>query len=539
VCRGRPQTATSRLFYDGAMALVIGVEPPDGRDAGWRPAARASELRLSASPGDDTPRRPRPPFASIRIGTSGDPASPWSRDAIEAPLPTIAEVRDRWRAELAETPVVEPPAPPVVTPRRAISVPGQPPSSTTGGVLFTGLAVAIFVTVSLSLAWAIRPPVEAAPVDVLPAASLLRGSAPLDAGAREGSFAADASSAATVGDGELTVRDVADGAVRWHREVPITGDHAVGVFGDVVLHVWGANSSGEATEVAGYDALDGSRRWGAAFDGDMLLLDGAILEYAWTDDVPVVHVIDPATGSEIGPAVRAVKMRQPEGFVIGRAAGGLVALATDTGRVASTVVPALEVAGVAPVGRRTVTFTESADVVLYGHGGDVLDSRRFESDAIGDFRGRAELVGAVPGTSLVIVASGSSVGLDVGTGRIVQRWEVPGRVGTPVDTELGPLAAARIVDPATGQVDTAIIDLLDGATVVVTDEGTTRTGDPLVARDGYVAAPEVGDPTPELVGVGFDGAQQWSLAADDVAWYRLIDGTLYVLHRDGHLTAHR
>jgi hypothetical protein len=477
--------------------------------------------------------------------------SPWSREAVESPLPSIEQIRERWRRELdLDTSIddasVDPGTsvgpgtsvdPGLAPERRAISVPGQPRSAVTGDVVLGGVIVAGAIALALWIGWSIRPSPAPSAAGVLPASTEVRWSVALEPGLRPTAVAADAASVVAVADGRLSVRDATTGLERWRRGLPTeAGDVAVAVFADAVVAV----GTGVRQDWAiGFDIDDGTVRWehGGGERTTALLPDG-VVEYVDNGGATAMRVIDPSTGTAIGPPTRATEMPTPPGLVVGGVGDDYVALDVATGVVYEPSVPAFGLASIAPVGDRLVGFTDDADIVLYGRTGTPLDQRPFVSNVFGDFPGRSRLVGGVPGSSIGIVASGTSIGFDVSNDRIEVLWEVRGRVGAPVDTADGPLAVARIVDPETGTVDVAVIDVRDGTTVAVTDDGTTRVADPLIVHDGYLRAPAVGDLDETIAAVGFDGVERWSMSTADASWYQLFDGVLYVLGRDGRLTAH-
>ena len=226
----------------------------------------------------------------------------------------------------------------------------------------------------------------------------------------------------------------------------------------------------------------------------------------------------------MGPPSVAAGLEAPVGYEIGRSGNTLVLFDTATGQVGEPAVPDLDLASIAPVGDRTVGFTDDAGIVLFDHQGVAIDQRPFVSAVHGDFRGRAELVGGVPDSTLGIIASGSSIGFDVADDRIEVAWELLGRVGPPVDTAVGPVSIARTVHPVTAEIDVELIDVRSGTSIAVTDLGTTREADPVVVHDGYVAAPALGDPDREIRAVDFDGVERWTLATPPGSWYELAGG---------------
>jgi hypothetical protein len=280
----------------------------------------------------------------------------------------------------------------------------------------------------------------------------------------------------------------------------------------------------------GFDLDTGRRRYDRTTgSGGVMLLDDGIVEFVHSATTSTVRVVDPAVGVAVGPAALTSELTPTEGYVIGRTSGRLALLDVATGAIERPLIADLGLASIAPVGDRIVGFTDEASIVLYDDEGVVVDQRPFVSDVRGDFRGRAQLVGGVPDTSIGMVASGSSIGFDVSDGRIDVIWELLGRVGPAVDTELGPISVARTVDAETAEIDEELIDVLTGESIAVTDAGITRVAPPIVLHDGYVTHPALGDSDRVVAGYGFDGIERWSVATPMGSWFEVHGGVLYVV----------
>jgi hypothetical protein len=255
-------------------------------------------------------------------------------------------------------------------------------------------------------------------------------------------------------------------------------------------------------------------------------------------DAVVMRVLDPLTGDEMGDAAEAVTMSTATPYVVSRVGDLFAVIDLRKGTRVGPAVPAFGLRSIAPVGGHIVGLTEENDIVLFGEHGEVLDQRPFVSLAFGDFTGRAELIGEVPGTTMGIVSSGTSVGFDVGGGSIESVWEIVGRVTPPVDTAVGPVAVAREVSPSTGEVDHAIIDPRDGSTIAVTDSGMTREGAPVIRADGYVVTAAVGDLGRTITAYSFDGDERWNVSLPPAASFEVAPGTLLVLESSGSIAAY-
>ena len=181
---------------------------------------------------------------------------------VGAPLPTIAEVRERWRRELdADAPAAAEPE--VPTPHRAISVPQQPRSSTAGDTVLAAMSAAGLVVVALFIAWSLRPPAAPEYTEVLPVSADVRWRAGITSDVTPDLFDADASSVAVIAGGELVVLDALTGAGRWKQPLPAASNYEVGVFGDTVV----ASSWDVSTwNIAGFDATTGVAMWERSHD---------------------------------------------------------------------------------------------------------------------------------------------------------------------------------------------------------------------------------------------------------------------------------
>jgi outer membrane protein assembly factor BamB len=562
----------------GCAAGSDGPGCPVDPDAMWRPSSllvRVADDGVANLHRCD-PIRPRrlgvsPAVGPIRLGS--DARSPWSRDAVEAPLPTIGEIRLRARRELAsggepdsrteptKVPVtvglaefagVAEVGEPTVTatwpqdPVRA-NVPHRsstsddideaPRSDSTGNVVLTGILTAIAVVAAAVAAWAVTPESGAAPVGPrLPAEAEPRWV--LDPVAdRTAPVAWGRTAVARIDAAELLVYELSDGTLRWRA--PLAGaDPAVAFFDEAVVAVTTTGRSDVA--VMGFDPTDGAVLWrrsdhqavAVAGPGAPVLLDGR-------RDAVVMRVLDPATGEEVGDAAEAVTMSTATPYVVSRVGELLAVIDLRSGTRVGPAVPAFGLRSIAPVGGHIVGLTDDNDIVLFDEYGDVADQRPFISLAFGDFTGRAELVGEVPGTTIGIVSSGTSVGFDVGSGEIETLWEIDGRVHPPVETAVGPVAVARVVSPTTGEVDHAIVDPRDGSTIAVTDSGMTREGAPVIRADGYVVTAAVGDRGRTITAYSFDGDERWNVSLPPAASFEVAPGTLLVLEASGSIAAYR
>jgi hypothetical protein len=548
----------------GRAAGSDGPAGPVDPDAMWRPS---SLLVIEANERRYDPEHPRRPGASsaaigpIRLGS--DARSPWSRAAVEAPLPTIEEIRRRWRRELAlddeprqqtdpglaggttrerrapaaPTRPHDPVEAPQRRPSRSVDRDHGPRSTSTGDVVLLGIVTAIAIVAAAIASWATWPDAAVAPVGPrLPAEAEPRWT--LDPVAdRTAPIAWGRTAVARVDAAELLVYELSDGALRWRA--PLAGtDPAVAFFDEAVVAVTTTGSTD--VTVIGFDPADGEVRWRRRADQAVAVAGpGAPVVLDGRRDAVVMRVLDPATGLEVGEATEAVRMSTATPYVVSLVGELLAVIDLRSGTRVGPAVPAFGLRSIAPVGGHIVGLTEDNDIVLFDEHGDVADQRPFVSLAFGDFTGRAELVGEVPGTTIGIVSSGTSVGFEVGDGVIETLWEIDGRVHPPVETAVGPVAVARVVNPTTGEVDHAIVDPRDGSTIAVTDAGMTREGAPVIRADGYVVTAAVGDRGRTITAYSFDGDERWNVALPPAASFEVAPGTLLVLEASGSIAAYR
>lgn len=555
---GRPTgSSESGLVYDWTMGDRGRTAAPDESarrelderadvDAPWRPT-RTAVVELDRPLTPDRHRDTRRPTTAtgedLGRRDTGSPVSPWSREAVESPLPTIEQIRRRWRHELGldQGDTVDGRIGPsgevagarsshpshAGAARRASASADVPRSTMSGDLILIGLVVALVVAGALAVAWTLIP--ESSPTTV--ATPTLPSGADeawaVDVGADAAVVAAGGGMLVAATEEGLTAYDADDGARLWEHRTDGGRPVGVAVYDEAVILV-----ETTARTVATLTGLDreGNVAWsrsGPSLTVD--LLPDRPVEHSRADAVARVGVLDPATGDVVGRPAEAVESATPEHYVVGRRDGELSVFDMRAGRWVDPAVGEFGLRTLVPVGEHVVALTDTSDIIVYDRTGKTLDQRTFVSDAFGDFTGRAELVGGVPGSDIGIVASGTSIGFDVSTGSIEVVWEVPGRVGTPVETLVGPVSVARVVDAETGEVDHSLVGAETGETMVVTDHGVTREAPPTIAANGYLAAPAVGDPSRLIAAHDFDGAQRWSLPLPAGAEYRLDDGALFVI----------
>ena len=337
---------------------------------------------------------------------------------------------------------------------------------------------------------------------------------------------------------EVLVYDLADGGLRWRA--PIAGsDPTIAFLDEAVVAV--TTTGGADVMVVGFDPADGSTLWRRLEDHAIAVPGpGAPVVFDGRRDAVVMRVLDPLTGDDVGEPTKAVRMSTATPYVVSLVGELLAVLDLRNGTRVGPGVPADGLRSVAPVGGAIVGLTDDDELVLFDEEGEVVDRRAFSSLTSSDSDdsvGAVELVGEVPGTTLGILTAGTSVGFDVGDGRIEPVWEVDGRVRPPVETEIGPVAVVRIVSATSGNVDHALVDARDGSTIAVTDTGIARDGTPVVGADGYVVATAIGDGGRTVSAFGFDGDERWHVALPPAASFEVAPGTLLVLEPSGSISA--
>jgi hypothetical protein len=289
---------------------------------------------------------------------------------------------------------------------------------------------------------------------------------------------------------------------------------------------------GNRAQVHVIDVVTGEIRWRETSDALAYLASGrSIFRLAPDGSGAGLQVLDLRDGT-----VRATFVRDPDQAYV---AGPFVASIVD-GRASLYDLDTLE-----PVGRpviatnlrwltvldgQVVGLSERGAIVLFDRNGDPIDSATFSSDAVGSVP--PQLVGLVPDHRIAIRSSDTSAGFTVTDGAIEVVWEVDGFVGPPAHTDLGDLAVAQRFNNDTGDVDHAIIDVLTGQILREADSGATHEHDPVLGRDGYIVAPEIGAPDHEVSAVAYDGTELWSLSVpSDRGDYLVGDGVVVTIDR--------
>ncbi|WP_166657368.1 PQQ-binding-like beta-propeller repeat protein [Ilumatobacter fluminis] len=349
---------------------------------------------------------------------------------------------------------------------------------------------------------------------------------------------------------EIIVYDLADGDLKWRA--PFVGSDPAIAFSDEAAVVV-TTTGGTDVTIVGFDPADGTLLWRRRNDHAIAVPGpGAPVVFDGRRDAVVMRVLDPLTGDEVGHPAEAVTMSTATPYVVALVGDLFAVLDLRNGTRVGPAVPADGLEAIAPIGQHIVGVSDVNELVLFDADGEVADRRPFADltaalrdgpdDEDGDSRGTTvdvvpELVGEVPGTSLGIVAGGTSVGFDVSSGRIEPVWEVDGRVRPPVETEIGPVAATRIVDAETGHVGHSLIDARNGSTIAMTDTGIVRAGTPVIGADGFVVATAFGEHGRSVSAFGFDGDERWHVSLPPAASFEVAPGTLLVLEPSGSISA--
>lgn len=525
---GRRASVARPVAYDRAVGDDGGSAGDIDPDAPWKPPRTRSPTRTigprtrpTAPPG--RPAQHEPPSAP----------SPWSR-AAEADRPVVR----RDPAEAAMVRRRERAARPAAVERPVATADGAVRSTATGEVVAVGIGLLVALTIGIvgviGLAGGGADGVTTGArttLAVLPDRVDVRWRVAVDE--RVQRVALDADGVAMVTGSSVRFHDRTTGDQRWTR--PISDSFADVSFVDGAVAIIERRAATGTSTIALVDAATGDVRWSrSSLDSDFLRVDGSLFERS-TERRPRRIRLDrlaPATG--IPDATTIVDER------IDAAPPHLASPAGDRARLhlaatlepASVAVDTFELQAIALVGDSVVGFDADAAIVAFDATGRRSDQRPFVGGASGGVAGRAVLVGGVPEHDVGIVAGGTSLGFRVVDGRIEEAWTVSGRVGPPVATERGPVSPARVVDPASGEIDIALVDPVDGRQLAVTDAGVTRELDPVVAWNGYLVAPQIGAAERIVAAFDFEGRERWRLTLPPGASFDAGQGLVAVVERD-------
>jgi outer membrane protein assembly factor BamB len=502
----------------GDSALSDEVDP----DAPWKPG-----FVWPDAPGVATTDRDRAGGPPIAGGSDMD-LEMWSRTAVEQPVswkdwvPPPELRRDATRR------------PPPATPRAPVTlVDGSPATAVTGEVVLGGVAVLAFVVLAVFAVVLLVPDAPEAPEPVVRDALVERADV-LWSVELDGRVAAT-----TAADGVLVVDtgpsvhafDQLTGAELWVREPvdePFARDLLASDGGAFIFD----HEAGGPTDLVAVDLRTGTERWSRSDPGGaVIVVDERLIAFERGGSQTTVQLVDPLTGEGVGPRFGVGPTSAAPPYVASWRGDSVALHDLETGGRLGPRVDGVNLRALDVVGGVLVGFDTDDKIVVFDDRGVRSDERRFVSDAFGDFSGRAALIGSVPGREIAILSSGTSLGFTVAGGNIEVVWEVDGRVGTPVDTEVGAVSVARVIDADSGEVNHALVAAATGETLTVTDSGVTREEDPQVRWNGYVLAPEAGRTERVLDAFDFDGERLWSLTLPDVASFVLADRSLVVLER--------
>jgi hypothetical protein len=481
------------------------------------------------------PDAPHDPDAPWRRGYAGPPPVPVGRDGSiagddpatpESPRPMSNPTGPPSPEAVVESPssaATEPPgssrtvsAPGVRSVPVPAGVEGLPASAVTGQLVLgaVGVVGAVLAAVLVATSLVVGPsPAPVADTPELPATAAVRWSAQIDTRVDDAAIGPDV--VVVVSDvGDVVAFDSPTGAQRWRagigESLSVT---ALGVVDGVV--VVADSIPGARARIHALDVVTGAVRWKQASDAAGYgIVEQRPFRLSYGRTTTILQFLDPLDGTSVGaPIERDVGsvVTAPAPYFASVVEGRLTLIDLDTLDVAAGPVAAGDLRFVTLLDGHLVGVTEQNVIVVVDDDGNRIDEQAFESDAFGDFAGRAELVGPNRGGRVAIVASGSSVGFRVIGGAISVVWTLPGRVGAPLLTDVGAVSVARLVDAATGEVNDALVDPETGDVIAVTDAGVTRERDPVVGRDGFLLAPEIGEPDRVLSAIGYDGSERWAL----------------------------
>jgi outer membrane protein assembly factor BamB len=479
---------------------------------------------LAGDPEDMTRRIPDGP-ASTDLES-------WSREAIETPI--------SWKdwvppPELRRQPTTV--RPPRASGPAVVTIDGTPAAAVSGDLVLAGVVVLTMVMTAVFAVVSLLPRATSAVATAagsLPERGELLWSVSVDA--RVGSAVTGSGVVVVDGRDRVEAFDAFTGGRLWSLAAP--GEplaRELLVIDGVAIVV--DRRGGGAQEIVAVEAGSGETLWnrsdpsGAVRIVENRLLEFGVRDFGATGRRKTLRLVDPRSGDAIGPRFGMSETEAPMPRITSVDDNGVTVYDVDSGRRLGPTVDGPRLRSVDVVDGVIVGFDDASRIVVFDERGDRTDERQFASDAFGDFRGRAELIGAVPGHDLAILSSGSSIGFRVGSGNAEVAWQVDGRVGTPVVTDVGPVSVARVIDATTGEVNHALVAAVTGETLAVTDPGETREAEPEVRQNGYIVAPEVGGGPRVLRAFDFAGDQLWSVALPVNASFVLADGSLVVVHR--------
>ncbi len=334
--------------------------------------------------------------------------------------------------------------------------------------------------------------------------------------------------------GGLTAFELETGQPVWSRPQALGGRDTpidqIAIVADVILVQ--LPGPGTGSEVAAFDRLTGGEMWRTgADDGRHTLIDPngqpLLLRRRRVDDGNVVELIDPLDGQPLGDPLPLSSVT-----AVGRDLGVQPAERTvaiwspDLMEVVAGPVDAFDLRAVAALDGAVVALDLDGRIAAFDDAGVRTDEQLVAPPAGSAPDVRADLAGVA--SPVAIVAGEVSLGFTVEAGDIVVAWERAGRVGGPLVTDRGTLGL--IVEPlADGERRETIIDVIEGVTISELDAGRERL--PLLARNGYVLAPDLAADERMLDAYDYDGRRLWSLPIGPGAEYELLDDAVVTLDR--------
>jgi PQQ-like domain len=517
-------------------------------DAPWRPGFdgwtgedRTVEDRTGGEPTGDGQKRPT---SSIGLGpavdvddTAGADPEYWSRARDQAdPEPWVPQRRPpkpTWRP-------AAPAGPPVAT------VDGQPAQAATGQLVLIGLIIGAMLLAVGFVAVTIRPPSSTTITDDAVAAPIIpdrvdeRWTLDFDELIGEVAFGGGLALVFLPSAGSVVAFDMGTGAERWRHAIGAdkSGVSRIAVSGDRVL-VQPNGPSGDGGIVA-LDRISGDEIWAADAGAGYRLVGpdtAARVVRAFgggaADRTQRLEPIDAADGTVAGKPILVAEVAVPGTDDMARRVSDRRATIWSWDEMADIAGPidTFNLAAIAAVDDAVVALDFDGRIVAFDQNGDRTDERPFESDAFGEFTGRATLAGVVPDRNLGIIASGSSLGFRIADGQIDTAWKREGRALQPVPTEIGPISVLIGPEPGSGEINDSLIDAVSGETIRVTDAGETREREPILGHNAYVLAPEIGAGERELTALRYDGTELWTMPIPRSARYSFVDGTVVLIER--------
>jgi len=334
--------------------------------------------------------------------------------------------------------------------------------------------------------------------------------------------------------GGLTVFELATGSQLWARPDALGGrdievDRITLVDGLILVQM----SSVAGSDVRAHDRATGDELWASDGGGGAYTIADAtdrptVLRRSRVDGRNIVQSIDSVTGAPLGEP-QALSSVTAAGRHLGvEPTGRRVAVwSTDRQEIVAGPVDSFDLSAVAPLDGLVVAVDLDGRFAAYDDDGVRTDEELLAPPSADGSGARTDLLGVVESSSVAIVAGETTFGLSVDDGEIAIDWQRPGRMNQLVGTDRGEVGI--VVEPEVSEPRAAVVDAERGETIAVAAPGRERL--PLLARNGYLVAPDPDADERVLEAFGYDAERLWSLPIADEAEYEVLDGAVVVVEQ--------